>query len=63
MDVYPENVTEFTVTSLKLDTEYQFNVIALNEKGESPPSVDIVQAKTQSKFIRIFFIELDKQEI
>ena len=47
--MYPENITEFTVKGLSLDTRYQFNVIGINSKGLSDPSTDVVEATTKSE--------------
>ena len=49
LDVYPVNVTQFTVTGLMKNREYRFSILAFNSKGESPYLKDIVNAKTLSK--------------
>lgn len=50
-DVYPRNVTSFTLGGLALGTEYAFSVMALNERGESGYTQDVVKARTSSKSI------------
>ncbi|XP_050737080.1 nephrin-like isoform X2 [Eriocheir sinensis] len=47
-DVYPDNVTSFTVTNLALGTTYSFAVLAFNDKGESDFTEQDVQATTSS---------------
>ncbi|XP_069950539.1 nephrin isoform X2 [Cherax quadricarinatus] len=47
-DVYPENVTSFTVTGLSLGTTYSFSILAFNDKGDSEYSKGDVQATTAS---------------
>ncbi|KAG7155821.1 Synaptogenesis protein syg-2-like 7, partial [Homarus americanus] len=48
-DVYPANVTTFTVTGLSLGTSYSFNVLAFNNKGQSDFTKDEVKATTSSE--------------
>ncbi|KAK8404516.1 hypothetical protein O3P69_007633 [Scylla paramamosain] len=47
-DVYPENVTTFIVTTLRLGTTYSFSVLAYNTKGDSEYTEQDVQATTSS---------------
>lgn len=59
-DVYPANVTSFTLGGLTLGTEYLFSIMAFNDLGDSNYTQDIVKARTSSKsplpFIFFFFI-------
>ena len=48
-DVYPRNVTSFTLGGLALGTEYALSVMAFNERGESGYTQDVVKARTSSK--------------
>ena len=45
-DVYPTNSTQIIITGLNEDTEYVFAVQAINEKGQSDYTTDIVKAQT-----------------
>ncbi|RWS14166.1 nephrin-like protein, partial [Dinothrombium tinctorium] len=45
-DVYPSNITQYTVTGLDASTEYIFNVLAFNDMGESAYTEDIVKTTT-----------------
>nr|XP_027194216.1 nephrin-like isoform X2 [Dermatophagoides pteronyssinus] len=45
-DVYPTNATTIIVGGLRDNTQYIFNVMAINEKGDSDYSADIVKAST-----------------
>uniref|UniRef100_A0A0N8CD86 Down syndrome cell adhesion molecule n=1 Tax=Daphnia magna TaxID=35525 RepID=A0A0N8CD86_9CRUS len=47
-DVYPTNVTAFTLGGLALGTEYLFGIMAFNNLGESNYTQDIVKARTSS---------------
>ncbi|KAG1691197.1 Nephrin [Nymphon striatum] len=47
-EVFPPNATLFVVSGLELGTEYEFSVMAMNEKGESAYTDDTVVAATSS---------------
>lgn len=51
-EVYPPNASLYVVSGLDLATEYEFSVKAMNEKGESEYTDDIVVAVTSSKYIK-----------
>lgn len=51
-DVYPRNVTSFTLGGLALGSEYMLSIMALNDRGESNYTQDIVKARTSSKYNR-----------
>ncbi|XP_059352881.1 nephrin-like [Daphnia carinata] len=48
-DVYPTNMTAFTLGGLALGTEYLFGIMAFNNLGESNFTQDIVKARTSSE--------------
>ncbi|XP_067138324.1 nephrin-like isoform X3 [Centruroides vittatus] len=48
-DVFPSNATEFTVTNLQIGTTYVFQLIAINELGESSVSEKFVRVTTSSE--------------
>ena len=60
-DVYPANVTNFTLGGLALGTDYLFGIMAFNDLGESNYTTDVVKAKTSSKnknlclFVNVYF--------
>lgn len=45
-DVFPTNSTQILITGLNEDTEYIFGVQAINEKGQSDYTQDVVKAQT-----------------
>ena len=45
-DVFPSNSTQILISGLNEDTEYIFGVQAINEKGQSDFTADIVKAQT-----------------
>lgn len=45
-DVYPTNSTQMVINGLNEDTEYVFAVQAINEKGQSDYTADLVKATT-----------------
>lgn len=56
-DVYPTNATTIIVGGLRDNTQYIFNVMAINEKGDSDYSADIVKASTlKGMFLHLFLI-------
>lgn len=52
VEVFPKNVTVFTVTQLALGTEYTFAIAAYNDMGESNYTTENVRQETSSKFLQ-----------
>jgi hypothetical protein len=50
-DVYPENITTFTVTSLERGKTYYFHTMSYNALGNSNYTTEIVKQQTSSKLI------------
>lgn len=49
VEVFPKNITVFTVTQLALGTEYAFSISAQNVVGESNYTTESVRQETSSK--------------
>jgi hypothetical protein len=47
-DVIPHGATVYTIRGLKLGTEYEFTVVAINRHGESEDKKEFIRAKTSA---------------
>lgn len=47
-DVYPTNLTQYTIRGLEMNTGYVFSIMAMNKLGNSKYLPDLVNVKTSS---------------